>query len=64
VKGETETALIFQALSGFNRLRERQGDYTGAVKVAEECYNFVVEAYDPVHFQVQEAAGILADQKG
>jgi hypothetical protein len=59
VEGDTKTTMIFQALSGYCVLRERQGDYTGAVKVAEECYSFVVEAYDPVHFQVQEAAGIL-----
>jgi flagellar hook assembly protein FlgD len=29
------------------------------VTSAEECYNLVVEAYDPVHPQVQEAAGVL-----
>jgi hypothetical protein len=36
-------------------------NYSGAVSFAEEAYNLVVEAYDPVHPvpQVQEAAGIL-----
>jgi hypothetical protein len=29
------------------------------VAFAEDAYNLVVEAYDPVHSQVQEAAGIL-----
>jgi hypothetical protein len=29
------------------------------VNFAEEAYNLVVEAYDPVHPQVQEAAGEL-----
>jgi tetratricopeptide (TPR) repeat protein len=29
------------------------------VTFAEEAYNLVVDAYDPVHLQVQEAAGIL-----
>jgi tetratricopeptide (TPR) repeat protein len=40
-------------------LRQHQGDPSGAVIFAEEAYNLVVEAYDPVHFQVQEAAGRL-----
>jgi tetratricopeptide (TPR) repeat protein len=30
-----------------------------AVNFAEEAYNLVVEVYDPVHPQVQEAAGVL-----
>jgi FAD synthase len=29
------------------------------VKFAEESYNFVVEAYDCVHLEVQKAAGTL-----
>jgi hypothetical protein len=36
-----------------------QCNYSDAVIFAEEAYNLVVEAYDPVHPQVQEAAGIL-----
>jgi hypothetical protein len=31
----------------------------GAVALAEEAYNLLVEAYDCVHPEVQEAAGIL-----
>jgi hypothetical protein len=34
---------------------------TGAVAFAEAAYNLVVDAYDPVHPQVQEAAGWLID---
>eukprot|EP00596_Hydrurales_sp_CCMP1899_P001314 CAMPEP_0119035202 /NCGR_PEP_ID=MMETSP1177-20130426/2149_1 /TAXON_ID=2985 /ORGANISM="Ochromonas sp, Strain CCMP1899" /LENGTH=117 /DNA_ID=CAMNT_0006993173 /DNA_START=401 /DNA_END=751 /DNA_ORIENTATION=+ len=51
--------MIFHALSTYCSLRERQGNYSDAVTFAEECYNLVVEAYDPVHPQVQEAAGVL-----
>jgi hypothetical protein len=40
-------------------LRQHQGDFSGAVSFAEEAYNVCVDAYDPVHPQVQEAAGIL-----
>jgi tetratricopeptide (TPR) repeat protein len=42
-------------------LRSRQGNYSGAVEFAEEAYNFVVEAYDCVHPQVQEAANLLIE---
>jgi tetratricopeptide (TPR) repeat protein len=40
-------------------LRQYQGDFSGAVSFAEEAYNVCVDAYDPVHPQVQKAAGIL-----
>jgi hypothetical protein len=42
-------------------LRSRQGHNSSAVEFAEEAYNLVVEAYDPVHVQVQEAANLLID---
>jgi hypothetical protein len=45
--------MIFEAL--------RHGNYSDAVTFAEECYNLVVTAYDPVHPQVQETAGILIE---
>jgi hypothetical protein len=51
--------MIFTALRTFCSLRELQTDFSGAVTFAEEGYNLVVEAYDCVHPQVQEAAGIL-----
>jgi hypothetical protein len=56
---EMKTTMIFTALSTYCSLRERQGNYSDAVTFAEACYNLVVEAYDPVHPQVQEAAGVL-----
>jgi ATP/maltotriose-dependent transcriptional regulator MalT len=40
-------------------LRQKRGDYSGAVTFAEEAYNVAVIAYDPVHPQVQQAAGML-----
>jgi tetratricopeptide (TPR) repeat protein len=59
VEGEDETTSIFQALKAYVTLRQHQGDFSGAVSFAEEAYNVCVDAYDPVHPQVQQAAGIL-----
>jgi tetratricopeptide (TPR) repeat protein len=59
LEGEVKTSMIFGALRAYCRLRINQENYSHAQIYAEECYNLVVEAYDPVHFQVQEAAGIL-----
>jgi tetratricopeptide (TPR) repeat protein len=59
IEGEHKTTSIFKALGTYVTLREYQGDFSGAVSFAEEAYNLVVDAYDPVHPQVQKAAGIL-----
>jgi tetratricopeptide (TPR) repeat protein len=59
LEGEEKTTFIFEALRTYCTFRDCQGDDSGAVLFAEEAYNFVVEAYDPVHPQVQEAAGTL-----
>jgi hypothetical protein len=59
VEGEKKTTAISCALRTFVNLRQRQGDLSGAVSFAEEAYNLVVEAYDPVHPQVQDAASTL-----
>jgi tetratricopeptide (TPR) repeat protein len=61
VKGEVKITSIFEALDTYIKLRQRQGDYSGAVTFAEEAYNVVVIAYDCVHPQVQHAAGILIE---
>jgi tetratricopeptide (TPR) repeat protein len=61
VEGEMKTTLIFEALSRYVSLRSRQGNNSGSVEFAEEAYNFVVEAYDPVHPQVQQAANLLIE---
>jgi tetratricopeptide (TPR) repeat protein len=59
LEGGQKTDMIFQAFRNYSNLREKKGDCSGALSFAEECYNLVAEAYDPVHSQVQEAAGIL-----
>jgi hypothetical protein len=59
LEGEVKTTSIFEALGLHVTLRQCQGDSSGAVTFAEEAYNLVVDAYDPVHPQVQEAAGWL-----
>jgi tetratricopeptide (TPR) repeat protein len=61
LEGETKITHIFVALTTYCKLRQRQDGYSGAVAFAEEAYNLVVEAYDPVHSQVQEAAGVLIE---
>jgi tetratricopeptide (TPR) repeat protein len=59
LEGEKKITMIFQASKIYCSLRERQGNYSDALTFAEECYKLVVEAYNPVHPQVQEAAGVL-----
>jgi hypothetical protein len=59
VEGEDITTSIFKALRTYVTLRQYQGEYPGAVSFAEEAYNVCVDAYDPVHPQVQQAAGML-----
>jgi tetratricopeptide (TPR) repeat protein len=59
VEGENKVTSIMRALGTYVELRQRQGDHSGAVPFAEEAYNVVVDAYDPVHPQVQIAAGML-----
>jgi tetratricopeptide (TPR) repeat protein len=61
VEGEDKTTSIFEALHVYVNLRRAQGDSSGAVTFAEEAYNLVVDAYDPVHPQVQEAASWLIE---
>jgi hypothetical protein len=59
VEGEEKITSIFKALSTYVTLRQYQGDLEGAITFAEEAYNLVVDAYNPVHLQVQEAASLL-----
>jgi hypothetical protein len=60
-EGEEKITMIFQALKLCCSLQDYQVNYSDAIFFAEECYNLVVEAYDPVHPQVQEAAGVLIE---
>jgi hypothetical protein len=59
LEGEEKITMIFGALKTYCSLRDHQCNYLDAVTFAEECYNLVVEAYDLVHPQGQEAAGLL-----
>jgi hypothetical protein len=59
VEGNYKTTAIFEGLCNYVDLRRREGKVSTAVIFAEEAYNLVVVAYDPVHLQVQEAAGLL-----
>jgi hypothetical protein len=57
--GEMKTILLLKALTGYCEVRSVLKNHAGAVILAEEAYNIVAIAYDPVHPQVQEAAGKL-----
>jgi hypothetical protein len=59
IEGEKKTTMIFTSLRSFIDLRRRQGDFSQAVSLSEEAYNLVVEAYNPAHPEVQEAAASL-----
>jgi hypothetical protein len=59
VEREEKTTSIFDALDTYASLCQRQGDNLGAVAFAEDAYNLVVDVYNPVHPQVQVAAGWL-----
>lgn len=56
---QSSTTAICDALRLFVHLRRSQGAYSDALSFAEEAYNIVVEAYNPVHIEVQQAAGTL-----
>jgi hypothetical protein len=58
-EGKDKTTAIFSGLKNYIHLRRREGKISIAVTFAEEAYNLVVVAYDPVHSEVQEAAGEL-----
>jgi hypothetical protein len=55
LEGEKKITMTFQASKFCCSLQDYQYNYSGALSIAEECYNLVAEAYDPV----QEAAGLL-----
>jgi tetratricopeptide (TPR) repeat protein len=61
LEGEEKITMIFTALKLCCSLRNYQDNYSDALSFAEEGYNLVVEAYDPAHPQVQEAAGKLIE---
>jgi hypothetical protein len=56
---EKKTDLLCKALKGYIHLRLFQDHYADAVIYAEEAYNLVAVAYNPVHPKVQAAANVL-----
>lgn len=59
--GDTKTTLLLKVLKAAYTNQSLQGNYAGALTFAEEAYNCVAIAYNPVHPQVQEAAGTLIE---
>jgi ABC-type cobalt transport system substrate-binding protein len=58
---ELKTELLCCALKTFYELNRTQGNYDEAYTFAEETYNCVAIAYNPVHPKVQEAASGLIE---
>jgi gamma-glutamylcyclotransferase (GGCT)/AIG2-like uncharacterized protein YtfP len=58
---EMKTDLLCRALKVYGSLRVKQDKHDDAVAFAEEAYNCAAIAYNPVHLEVQRAAGILID---
>jgi hypothetical protein len=59
LEGEKKITMIFKTLNIHCSLQNHQRNYLDAVSFAEECYNLVVEAYDPVHPQVIKCRKLL-----
>jgi tetratricopeptide (TPR) repeat protein len=61
--GEVEemTSLLRDAYRNYGNLRSMQDNYTDAAIFFEEAYNCVAMAYNPVHPEVQTAAGNLIE---
>jgi tetratricopeptide (TPR) repeat protein len=60
-EGDKKVTLLLIVFTQYRTLRIFQDDLAGAVAFAEEAYNCAAIAYNPVHPQVQEAAGELID---
>jgi tetratricopeptide (TPR) repeat protein len=58
---ETKTGLLYSAFIGLYELHMNQGNYDEALNFVEEAYNCVAVTYNPVHPEVQEAAGALIE---
>lgn len=58
-KEEEKPGLLCDALGAYSDLRSIQGRCDEAVVFAEQAYDVVAIAYNPVHPKVQEAAGTL-----
>jgi tetratricopeptide (TPR) repeat protein len=60
-KEELKTDLVYKALERSYFLHIAQGKYDEALIFAEEAYNCVAIAYNPVHPEVQKAASTLIE---
>jgi tetratricopeptide (TPR) repeat protein len=60
-KEELKTDLVCKALQRSYELHRNQGNYDEALVFAEEAYNCVAIAYNPVHPEVQKAASTLIE---
>lgn len=60
-EGETKSILLYDTYRMYCDIRIRQDNYADASTFAEEAYNCVAIAYNPVHQEVQAAAGNLID---
>jgi tetratricopeptide (TPR) repeat protein len=60
-KEEDKTQFVRSALKILYALRRDQGNYDEGLTFAEEAYNGVAIAYNPVHPEVQNAAGMLIE---
>jgi tetratricopeptide (TPR) repeat protein len=58
---EYKIDLVCNALKGMYGLRAFQDNFIDALPFAEEAYDLVAIAYNPVHPRVQEAAGTLIE---
>eukprot|EP00596_Hydrurales_sp_CCMP1899_P005372 CAMPEP_0119046044 /NCGR_PEP_ID=MMETSP1177-20130426/44045_1 /TAXON_ID=2985 /ORGANISM="Ochromonas sp, Strain CCMP1899" /LENGTH=421 /DNA_ID=CAMNT_0007018647 /DNA_START=219 /DNA_END=1484 /DNA_ORIENTATION=+ len=56
---KNKTDLLYQAYGAYSATKLNQFKYAEAATLAEECYNIVAIAYNPVHPDVQRAASIL-----
>lgn len=61
LEGETKTTNILGVLRRYCSLRGLQSNYSDTTLFAKVAYNLVVEAYDCIHPQIQEAVGELID---
>jgi hypothetical protein len=60
-EGAEKTSVMYNAVTEYSSLRLYQANFADAVVFAEEAYNVVAMAYNPVHPEVQQAAGALID---
>jgi tetratricopeptide (TPR) repeat protein len=58
---EDKIDLVCSVLAAYHNLRSFQGNFIDALPFAEEAYDIVAIAYNPVHPKVQQAAGMLIE---